>query len=206
MARAREMWNANRETAVACLRHPFVQGIATGDLPRPRFTFYVGQDAHFLDAYARAYALALAKAPDRGTMEGFRDLLGGALGELGLHRGYAARWGVDLTPEPAPATAAYTDFLLRVAWSEPAGHIAAAMAPCMRLYAFLGQELRAHTRVGSPYLEWVQTYSDPAFEHLALRLEDLLNRLEDSGPEGPRLYRTAMRLELAFFEAAWRPG
>ena len=46
-----------------CLEHPFVQGIADGSLPRDRFVHYVGQDACFLDAFVRAYALALAKAP-----------------------------------------------------------------------------------------------------------------------------------------------
>ena len=51
-------------------------------------------------------------------------------------------------------TAAYTNFLLAVAALEPVGHIAAAMTPCMRLYAYLGQQLAAQTKPDSPYREW----------------------------------------------------
>ncbi|HVB09136.1 MAG TPA: TenA family protein [Bacillota bacterium] len=204
MGRARDFWRSNAATADACLRHPFLRGIADGTLPRGRFLFYVGQDAFYLDAYARAYALALAKAPDRAALATFHDLLGGALSEIGLHREYAQRWGADLDPLPAPATLAYTDFLLRVAWSEGPGRIAAAMAPCMRLYAYLGQALESSTRTTSPYAEWVRTYADGAFGALARRLEDVLDRLDDNTADTADYYRQAMRLELAFFDSAWQ--
>ena len=60
------LWARNRVLAEAALEHMFVQGIASGELPRATFVYYVGQDAAFLDAFCRAYALALAKSPDRG--------------------------------------------------------------------------------------------------------------------------------------------
>ena len=34
---AAELWRRNRDLADACLAHPFVQGIASGELPRERF-------------------------------------------------------------------------------------------------------------------------------------------------------------------------
>ena len=200
--KAAELFEANGDVARACRDHPFVQGIATGSLDRAAFCFYVAQDASFLDAFARAYALGLAKAPDRSSMSSFKALLDGALDELALHRQYAARWDVDLADEPAPATTAYTDFLLRVAALEPAGHLCAAMTPCMRLYAWLGRELAPNVRPESPYREWVDTYSDPAFEALAATLEELLDRLGGDAETIASHYRTAMRLELAFFAAA----
>lgn len=52
------------------------------------------------------------------------------------------------------------------------------MAPCMRLYAFLGQKLDQGLPGGlesNKYAEWVQTYSTPDFEKLAVILEELLN-------------------------------
>lgn len=201
--RGAELFDENLDLAEACRDHPFVQGIATGALDRGAFCFYVGQDAVFLDAFARAYALALAKAPDREAMAAFRALLDGALDELGLHRSYAERWGADLAVDPAPATRAYTDFLLRVAALEPAGAICAAMAPCMRLYAWLGQQLAPVAAPDSPYREWVDTYAAPEFDALARTLEALLDRLgRDEAVERDH-YRTAMRLELAFFHAAF---
>jgi thiaminase (transcriptional activator TenA) len=202
MGRAADLWNDNAELAEACLRHPFVQGIARGDLPRDRFVHYIEQDAFFLESFARAYALAFAKAPDRQTMTAVRELLDGVFDELALHQGYAQRWGADLDAEPAPATLAYTDLLLRVAWSEPVGRILAAMTPCMRLYAYLGQELLPVTAAGSPYREWVDTYSHADFQALAARMESLLEAHDDGSETIAGLYRTALRLEHGFFEQA----
>ncbi len=204
MGIAAKLWEENRERAEACLRHPFVQGIASGKLERSKFSFYVAQDAYFLEAFARAYALAMAKCPDREGFRAWKELLDGVFQELELHEGYARAWGIELSPQPDAATSAYTDFLLRVAALEPLGHIAAAMTPCMRLYAYLGQSLEPVAAPDSPYLDWVRTYASPAFEALARRLEGLLDRYgTDPTPLG-LLYRRAMELEYAFFDAAWR--
>jgi thiaminase/transcriptional activator TenA len=198
------LWHRNRVLAEAALEHKFVQGIASGELARATFAQYVGQDAVFLDAFCRAYALGLAKSPDREGLIAFRELVDGAVDELRLHNGYAARWGVDLHQAADPATSAYTDFLLAVAALEPVGHIAAAMTPCMRLYAYLGQQLAAHTKPESPYREWVETYSSAEFEALARRLEVLLDRYGGDHDRLAVLYHRAMELELRFFDAAGR--
>jgi thiaminase/transcriptional activator TenA len=200
---AKQLWEECLPLAEAQLSHPFVQGIATGTLPRERFAAYVAQDAYFLDAFARAYALALAKSPDGETLRAFAELLQGALGELALHAGYAAQWGIDLQPAPTEATLAYTDFLLRVASLEQAGHAAAAMTPCMRLYAFLGRSLASTADPASPYHEWVDTYASPEFDALATRLERLLDRLGGDEAALRSHYRTAMALEHRFWDAAW---
>jgi thiaminase (transcriptional activator TenA) len=201
---ADSLWQRNRVIAEAALEHRFVQGIASGELARATFAYYVGQDAAFLDAFCRAYALALAKSPDRDALIAFRELLDAAVDELGLHEGYAARWGVDLHPPADPATSAYTDFLLAVAALEPVGRIAAAMTPCMRLYAYLGQQLAAHTKPDNPYREWVEAYSSTEFEALAQRLEALLDRYGGDDDRPAVLYHRAMELELRFFDAAAR--
>ena len=57
-----ELWQANLDLAQACLKHPFVQGIANGTLERKKFAYYVGQDAFFLEAFARAYSASAAKS------------------------------------------------------------------------------------------------------------------------------------------------
>ena len=196
------LWQQNRARAEAALAHPFVQGIASGELPQAKFAYYVGQDAAFLDAFCRAYALALAKSPDEDGLTAFRQLLDAAADELRLHQGYAARWGIDLHPAADPATSAYTNFLLAVAALEPVGHIAAAMTPCMRLYAYLGQQLAAQTNPESPYREWVMSYSSPQFEALARCLEVLLDRYAGDHDRLAVLYQQAMELELRFFDAA----
>ena len=200
---ASDLWRQSRDLADACLEHPFVQGIASGELPLERFRIYVAQDARFLEAFVRAYALALARCPDREGLEVFKDLLVGGFEELRLHKDYAERWGISLSPEPLPATSAYCDFLLRIASLDPVGHTVAAMTPCMRLYAFLGQQLAPKLDPESPYREWVETYSSAEVEALASRLEELLDRYGGDPERLAWLYRRAMELELAFFQVAW---
>ena len=204
------LWAANADLAQEALRHRFVRGLAAGTLPRTAFQYYVGQDAYFLEAFARAYALALAHSPDREGVAAFAQLIAGVTEELRLHGSYAERWQIDLgSVVPGEATRAYTDFLLATAAVGGVGRTCAAMVPCMRLYAFLGQSLAAEqTRLPegaggeNPYAEWIRTYADSAMEALAATLERLLDRYADGGPEILDAYRRAMRLEIVFFEAA----
>jgi thiaminase/transcriptional activator TenA len=198
-----ELWAGSSDLARAAEAHPFVTGIADGSLPRARFAGYVAQDAFFLEAFARGYALGVAHSRDRASLETFADLLAGVRDELRLHDGYAARWGIDLAGvEPAPATLAYTEFLLATAALGDAGETCAAMTPCMRLYAHLGRALAP--RATGPYREWVDAYADPGFEQLARTLEALLDRIAPDTPAVRRAYRRAMQLELDFFDAATR--
>lgn len=202
MSLARELWAANADLAAAALAHPFVRGLADGSLPRASFAGYVAQDAYFLEAFARGYALGVVHSRDRAALETFADLLAGVRDELRLHDAYAARWEIDLAAvEPAPATLAYTDFLLATAATGGLGVTCAAMTPCMRLYAHLGRSLSGGA--AETYAEWVTTYADPAFEELAATLERLLDTHAEDTADVRRAYRRAMALEVAFFDAAF---
>ncbi len=90
------LWQTNTGLAQSCLDHPFVQGIGDGSLSRPRFAWYIGQDAFYLQAFARAYAIAAAKAPDWAGFRELHELAGGVLRELELHQGVATAWGLNL--------------------------------------------------------------------------------------------------------------
>lgn len=67
----------------------------------------------------------------------------------------------------------------------------------VRLYAWLGRALAPVTAPDSPYRDRVQAYADAGFERSALE-----DRLGGDPAVVARHYRTAMRLELAFFAAA----
>jgi thiaminase/transcriptional activator TenA len=204
MSLSRDLWHTNQDIARACLEHPFVHGIADGTLPRSRFAYYVGQDWFFLEAFARAYSIAAAKAPDGETFRVFHRLAGGVLDEIQLHARYATAWGIDTqTVVPGAATRRYTDFLLATAWQHEVGLTATAMAPCMRLYAFLGQELAHQGPPDHPYTEWIDTYSSQEFEDLAQQLEQLVDRHSRDTALVRSTYAYAMACERAFFQAAW---
>ena len=205
---AKTLWWENADLSRAALEHPFVRGLADGSLPREDFQYYVAQDAFFLESFARAYALALSRSPDRRGLAEFSALISGVVEELRLHEGYAERWGVDLSlTSPRDATLAYTQFLLATAALGSVGETCAAMTPCMRLYAFLGQSLADKgVAEDNPYKEWAETYDAPDFENLASGLEALLDHYAEDTSAVHVAYRRAMSLELGFFAAAGSEG
>ena len=202
------LWRWNRALAEECLAHPFVRGLGDGSLDPEDFKHYVAQDAFFLRAFFSAYALAAVRAVERvEVVQRLHSLMRGVLDELKLHEGYAERLAIDVVNvQPYPATRAYTDFLLRTAWTAEVGEIMAAMTPCMRLYAYLGQELAVGDHSQNPYRAWTETYSSEEFEALASELESLLDQLADDKREVRFAYRYAMRCELDFFSASLAEG
>ncbi|MEO1182424.1 MAG: TenA family protein, partial [Cyanobacteria bacterium J06636_28] len=62
MALSSKLWQQHLDLANDSLAHPFVQGIADGTLPKATFAYYVGQDAFFLEAFARAYSFGCGNA------------------------------------------------------------------------------------------------------------------------------------------------
>ena len=204
MENSKELWHFNQDLVQTCLEHPFVRGIATGTLDRAKFAYYVGQDAFFLEAFARAYSLAAARATDWEAFNTFHSLAGSVLEELKLHEGYATQWGVDLRHvEPGMATRRYTDFLLATAWGSDASLITVAMTPCMRLYAFLGQQLARNGIPDHQYAEWIRTYSQQEFEQLTQKLESLTDQYTKMTTSVKSTYRYAMLCERDFFQSAW---
>lgn len=204
MALSSNLWQTNHDIAQACLQNPFVKVLADGSLSRKRFAYYVSQDVFFLKAFARGYSIAGAKAPD---WEGFctlHALADGVLEEMKLHDKYAAEWGVDVVNvAPGAATRRYTDFLLATAWAYDTGITVVALSPCMRLYAYLGQQLAQKNPPEHQYIDWIRTYSSPDIENLAQQLEQLTDRYVSDTPLVRTTYRYAMECERDFFQAAF---
>ena len=202
------LWQDNQGLAKECLAHPFVRGLGDGSLDPEVFKRYVAQDAFFLQAFFSAYALGAVRAVERReVVRRLHGLMGGVLDELKFHESYADSLAIDLgNVRLHPATRAYTDFLLRTAWTTEVGEIMAAMTPCMRLYAYLGKELARGDHSQNPYREWIDTYSSAEFEALAAELESLLDQLAEGTDRVSQAYRYAMRCELDFFSASFDEG
>jgi thiaminase (transcriptional activator TenA) len=207
-AAAADVWEAQHA-------HPFVRGVGDGTLDEARFRFYIRQDYRFLIDYGRLLALGTARAPRVAEMRRFAGLSQSVLEtEMALHVGFAQRWGIAtdaLETEPAaPATAAYTDFLLRTAALGDYAELVAALLPCMWGYAEIGERLAA---AGMPdharYTAWIAMYADAEFQALAAWARELTDAAgADAGPGAVARMHAAFRAssehELAFWEAAWR--
>ncbi len=211
-ARLRERAATVRERQ---LSHPFVQGLGDGTLEPARFQVWLRQDYLFLMEYCRVVALAVARAEDLEGMERFADLLRSTLRtEMDLHRRCAGQFGVgpdDLEAAvPLPATRAYGDFLVRIAYEGPLAAIVAALLPCAWGYSEIASRLAARPEppADNRYREWIRTYSSPEFSAYADWLRGLLDLLSESlsGAEQKRLeeiFLAASEHEVRFWDMAY---
>ncbi len=195
--------------------HLFVRGVCDGTLSLERFQFWLRQDYVFLIQYARLLALAAARSPDLQTMMRFSALLTETVNtEMNLHRSYAAEFNInakDLERElPAPATQAYTDFLLRVAATGDFAELVAALLPCMWAFSEIGQRLGKEPAPSDQrYSKWIAMYSSEEFAELAQWCRDLVDSLAAGLPERDLqklelVFITSSRYEWQFWEMAWK--
>ncbi len=200
---SQKLWENNLYLAEKSLNTKFVQNLKNGKLPKEKFQIYIAQDSFFLECFARAYGLAISKAKDKANIKLLSELLLGVSEELVLHDSYAKKWGINLKLNKIEScTKNYTDFLSDVSQKNNFVEIMCAMAPCMRLYAWIGKSLVKDVK-NNPYREWIETYSDKSFEDLAITLENLIDCCHENY-EMKNLnyfYKKAMELEYEFFNA-----
>jgi thiaminase/transcriptional activator TenA len=208
------MWAAMEGVFARILAHPFLAGLTDGSLPRDAFTHYVVQDALYLVDYARALALAGAKAPDehaismfashaRGALEVERQLHAGLLAELGLGED-----AVRSTPV-GPTTLAYTSYLLRSCHQGSFAEGLAAVLPCYWIYAEVGARLLARSSPEPLYARWIATYGGEEFARIVADVLALVDRVgarvaaAEQAAMSAHVLTTA-RYEWMFWDAAWR--
>lgn len=198
----------------AIRRHPMVAGLGDGTLDEEPFRRWVRQDYVYLVDYSRVFAHGAARAPDLDRMRTFAELLSETLEtEMDLHRAYAAEFGIEpaelAATDPSPTTRGYTDFLVRVAATETFGDLVAALLPCMWGFHDTATRLRAD---GLPdeerYAEWVETYSGDEFAELTAWCKGLMDDVAADRPERVKeryrdRFRTSLRYEYQFWDAAW---
>jgi thiaminase/transcriptional activator TenA len=190
----------------ASLTHPFVRGLGDGSLDEAAFRYYIRQDYRFLIDYARLLSLGAARAPRVEWMRRFAGLASSVLEtEMSLHREFAGRWGVSVaeleSERAAPATAAYADFLLRVASLGDFGELCAAVAPCMWGYAEIGVALAA-SATSDRYAEWIDMYASAEFGELAAWSRALLDEVDGDVGRMTAAFVTSSEHELRFWDAA----
>ena len=211
--RAFALWRARAPQWQAYTHHAFVEGLRTGDLPRARFLHYLRQDYLFLIHFARAWALAAAKADTLAEMRAASATVQALVHvEMPLHVQVCAAAGIDAATleatEEAPATLAYTRYVLEAGYSGDFLDLMAALAPCVLGYGEIGARLAGS---GGPYADWIDTYAGADYQTLchdvgALIDRALLYRLGPGWADLPRFTRltqhfaTATRLEAGFWQ------
>ncbi|OWY04428.1 thiaminase II [Thioclava sp. IC9] len=193
---------------------PFNRELAEGSLDRETFQGYIIQDAHYLEGFARALALAAAKAPDAPTVAQLAGSAAGAIAvERELHAHYMGLFGVSAEDfariEPSAACDHYVSFLLRSAAIGDLPEAVAALLPCFWIYRDIGREIAQVNGAENPYAAWIATYSGEAFDQSVTRMLELTDRLGAiaDAPARARMHRAFARScwhEWRFWDSAYR--
>jgi len=196
--------------------HPFVKELGSGELNLEIFQHYMKQDYQFLIEFSKVIALAVAKCDRLSDMEWFSRLLNETLNvEMSLHVSFCKDFGISLSDlletKMSPTVLAYTRYLLEIAFSKPAVHIATAVLPCSWGYSELGKKLYLQGMpVNAPlYCRWIEMYNSEEFAGLAQWLRDFIDR-ETVGLSSESLvvlsdiFIQSSRYEYLFWDAAYR--
>ena len=197
----------------AYTHHAFVEGLRSGTLPRTNFLHYLQQDYIFLKHFARAWALAAAKADTLAELQAASATVQALVhDEMPLHVQICAGEGIDAAAleatTEAPANLAYTRYVLEAGYSGDFLDLMAALAPCVLGYGEIGARLAGS---GGPYADWINTYGGADFQSLchdvgALIDAALVHRLGPNWTDLPRArhlsqrFATATRLEVGFWQ------
>lgn len=197
--------------------HDFVTQLGAGTLPRASFLHYLRQDYVFLIHFARAWALAAAKAETLEEMQAASATVHALVHvEMPLHLQICAAEGISAADleatEEAPENLAYTRYVLEAGYSGDFLDLMAALAPCVLGYGEIGMRLKGSD---TPYADWVDTYGGAEYQGLCgdvgalidTALERRLGPGWDGLPRSQRLchrFGTATRLEVGFWDMGLR--
>jgi thiaminase/transcriptional activator TenA len=208
------LWAGIEDVYAEILRHPFIGGLTSGELPEEAFRFYVVQDAHYLREYARALSVCAARAPDEAAIAMFAQHAAGAIAvERELHDSFFADFGIgaaEVAATPmAPTNLAYCSYLLASAHGASFAEALGAVLPCYWIYREVGAELLQR---GSPhplYARWIATYGGEEYDAVVRAVLELADRVGPRLSEADRAAAAARsavtaRYEWMFWDMGWR--
>ncbi|AGI67903.1 putative thiaminase [Octadecabacter antarcticus 307] len=199
--------------------HAFVEGLRDGSLEQASYLHYLRQDYVFLIHFARAWALAAAKAETYSEMAAASATVHALVHiEMPLHVKICATHGIDSATleatQEAAGNLAYTRYVLEAGYSGDYLDLLAALAPCVLGYGEIGRRLKGNT---GPFAQWCDTYTGPDYQALchdvgALLDSSIVRRLGPDWHLLPRAqtlqtrFNTATQLEIGFWDMAQNPG
>jgi thiaminase/transcriptional activator TenA len=209
-----QLWESIGDIYRAILAHPFITGLTDGTLPVESFSFYVVQDALYLQGYARALAAVGSRAPTSEAMQMFaRHAADAVAAELELHASLLAELGIPAEEvkraEPAPVNLAYTSYLLATAHAGSYAEGVGAILPCYWIYWQVGKEL---LRLGSPdprYQRWINAYAAPEYGEVVAAVIAEADRIAATVSPAEldlmrRHFLATSRYEFLFWDAGYR--
>ncbi|MGZ4148534.1 MAG: TenA family protein [Actinomycetota bacterium] len=206
--------DAGEAAWAAAVAHPMVRRIADGTLPHATFHRYFTQNVLYLEAYARAIGLIVAKAPDREaitTLSRFQAQI--VENEIPANLAFLRRLGGDPDTEAGrgrmlPGAYAYTQHLLSVCALGDCAEGLTAVLPCQWSYGELARPLLAHPPADPIYADWIAMFGNDDYDGQVGATTALLDRLVDVHDESRmaslvQIFERSTRYEAEFWDMAY---
>lgn len=195
-------------------RHDFVVQLADGTLPLNSFRFYIDQNLLYLPEYARALSLGVATSIDADELMWFTkavdNIVHVEIPENELLRDRVAELGGTSHPYAhlmAPATLAYTSYLIATASRTDSLGVMALILPCAWTYQDIALANQPSATDHPVYGEWLRFFSTNEYDAIVKALcEDMDSLAARADPqrkaEVSHIFTTGVRLEQAFWDMA----
>ncbi|QIN84598.1 thiaminase II [Rubrobacter tropicus] len=200
----------------AIFRHPFVRGIAEGNLSGEQLAHYVRQDFQYLTVFCQVYGLAVSKSTRREDIAFFNEQIGFVLdSENHPHQNLARVSGYPMEEleganELLPTARNYTRHTLYSAHSGTLGELLCALYPCPLTYWEIGLRLKEEVKPDDshPFKEWIEFYADPIVGDICREFARRIDRLASDAGKAERAnmeehYLTSCRMEHIFWSMAY---
>lgn len=198
----------------AATNHPFCQELAQGILPLSKMKWYLAQDYQFIESFVRLLATAIAHAPrleDSIPAAQFLALVTGPENTY-FQRSFAA---LNMSPEEqsspaAPETVAFLQLMDSARDSGRYEQMLAVLVAAEWTYLSWAERYIDYPQdLPFWFAEWIDLHSGPGFSGVVEYLRHQLDKAwidltVDQQEAAAARFKTAMHLERAFFDAAYR--
>lgn len=201
-----DLWNR-------ILLNEFVQSIVSGRLPVEGLREYVKQDYIYTIEFTKSLALLASRSNTEADLRHFVGMAKfGAEVDLPMHKRFAKSLGINQDEleqsKPNTTTAAYNNYIRRIANRAAVPEFVAACLPCVWSYGLVAKKilfgLRVHYRMKGNGLDLWNAYNSPMYRRSVGELKSIL-RAKSKGlrtEEYLRLrsnFRKSCRYELSFW-------
>ncbi len=201
----------------AAIAHPFIEELGNGSLPAEKFRRYFLQDYVFVNDLVKMAGIAVSKAPDLTLARPIEEFLQAILGaEDALFIDAFKTLGISESEyrnvDPLPTTAAFGNFLVRLAHEGSFREICTAMYTTESVYMNWGERLRrtganpaaGGSEIGEFYQGWIDLHTEQILGPIVNFTSQVVDGAE--GSERARIeevFVRALRYEIAFWEMSY---
>ncbi|GIX11020.1 TenA family protein [Elioraea sp.] len=199
----------------AAVTHRFVHELAAGTLDRAVMRRYLVQDYQFLDAFVALLGAAIHAAPSLPQRIPLGRFLGMVVSEENTYfqRSFDALDVPEaerVAPALAAPTAGFQALMREAAASGRYGAALAVLTVAEWVYLSWAAPLAGRDPGWFVFREWIDLHSGPSFEAWVGFLRAELDAAHEAADAAERaeitaLFRRAVALERAFFDAAYQP-